>query len=100
MKIDLAKARAVEKMTETRRALAGIGLAKNAITGVRENLLRHGSPSPSTVGVPLSDVSAYIADEQGFASPEGETGGLLLRGSNVFRGCSRAPEMTPEAFRH
>lgn len=48
---------------------------------------------PGTVGTPLPGVSARI-DESG------ESGELLVRGSNVFSGYWRAPEKTAESFVH
>jgi malonyl-CoA/methylmalonyl-CoA synthetase len=53
-----------------------------------------GERIPGTVGTPLPGVSARIDRESG------ESGELLVRGSNVFSGYWRAPEKTAESFVH
>jgi malonyl-CoA/methylmalonyl-CoA synthetase len=52
-----------------------------------------GERVPGTVGTPLPGVSARI-------DVSGESGELLVRGSNVFSGYWRAPEKTAESFVH
>ena len=52
-----------------------------------------------TVGPPLPDVEARIRDEDGKILPQGEIGGLEVRGPNVFSGYWRMPEKTREEFR-
>lgn len=51
-----------------------------------------------TVGVPLPGVSVRIVDEAGTESPVGETGAILLKGPNIFRGYWQMPEKTKEDF--
>lgn len=53
---------------------------------------------PGTVGVPLPGVSARICDTDGNPLPDGETGEVFLRGSNVFQGYWNDPEKTAQAF--
>lgn len=51
-----------------------------------------------TVGVPLPGVGVRIVDEAGAESPVGETGAILLKGPNIFRGYWQMPEKTKEEF--
>lgn len=54
---------------------------------------------PGTVGTPLPGVSVRVVDrETGENLAPGETGELLVRGSNVFAGYRNAPEKTAESF--
>lgn len=57
-----------------------------------------GPRRPGTVGTPLPGVSARIVDAEGRDLPSGETGELLVRGSNVFEGYWRSPEKTAASF--
>jgi malonyl-CoA/methylmalonyl-CoA synthetase len=52
----------------------------------------------ATVGLPLPGVSVRIAGDDDRPLPEGATGGIQIRGSNVFRGYWRMPERTREEF--
>ena len=53
-----------------------------------------------TVGFPLPGVSVRIADPaNGGALPQGETGGIEVKGPNVFQGYWRMPEKTASEFR-
>jgi len=51
-----------------------------------------------TVGFPLPDVALRIADEQDNALPDGQVGGIQIRGANVFAGYWRMPEKTRDEF--
>ncbi len=51
-----------------------------------------------TVGLPLPGVSVRIVDEAGAESATGETGAILLKGPNIFRGYWQMPEKTKEDF--
>jgi malonyl-CoA/methylmalonyl-CoA synthetase len=51
-----------------------------------------------SVGFPLSGVSVRIADDRDHALPRGETGGIQIKGENVFAGYWRMPEKTREDF--
>ena len=53
---------------------------------------------PGTVGTPLPGVSIRIVDPEDRDVPPGETGELLVRGSNVFEGYWRDPEKTAASF--
>ena len=53
-----------------------------------------------TVGFPLPGVDLRIADpETGRELPQGETGGIEVKGPNVFSGYWRMPEKTKAEFR-
>lgn len=58
----------------------------------------HGERRGGTVGFPLPGVSVRIADERDRSLPGGETGGIQVRGENVFAGYWRMPEKTREEF--
>ena len=51
-----------------------------------------------TVGFPLPGVALRIADEQDHALPDGEIGGIQIKGENVFAGYWHMPEKTREEF--
>ncbi|HVY08303.1 MAG TPA: malonyl-CoA synthase [Burkholderiales bacterium] len=51
-----------------------------------------------TVGFPLPGVSLRIADAADRPLPQGEIGGIQIRGDNVFAGYWRMPEKTCEEF--
>jgi malonyl-CoA/methylmalonyl-CoA synthetase len=51
-----------------------------------------------TVGFPLPGVSARIADENDRQLPDGEVGGIQIKGENLFAGYWRMPEKTREEF--
>jgi malonyl-CoA/methylmalonyl-CoA synthetase len=53
---------------------------------------------PGTVGTPLPGVSIRIVDSEDRDLPPGETGELLVKGSNVFEGYWRDPEKTAASF--
>jgi malonyl-CoA/methylmalonyl-CoA synthetase len=51
-----------------------------------------------TVGFPLPGVALRVVDHEGKPLPVGETGGIQVRGPNVFTGYWRMPEKTAEEF--
>ncbi len=51
-----------------------------------------------TVGPALPGVGLRVRDEQGQAVPQGQIGGIEVRGPNVFKGYWRMPEKTAEEF--
>jgi malonyl-CoA/methylmalonyl-CoA synthetase len=51
-----------------------------------------------TVGFPLPGVSLRVCADDGRELPRGETGGIQVRGPNVFKGYWRMPEKTAEEF--
>jgi malonyl-CoA/methylmalonyl-CoA synthetase len=52
-----------------------------------------------TVGFPLPGVALRIADDSGKPLPQGEVGGIEVRGENVFKGYWRMPDKTKAEFR-
>ncbi|HVY00129.1 MAG TPA: malonyl-CoA synthase [Pseudorhodoplanes sp.] len=52
-----------------------------------------------TVGFPLPGVELRIAGEDGKLLPQGEVGGIEVRGPNVFKGYWRMPDKTRAEFR-
>ncbi|RED52221.1 malonate--CoA ligase [Aestuariispira insulae] len=58
-----------------------------------------GARIAGTVGFPLPDVEARIADENGKLLPPGENGILEIRGPNLFQGYWQMPEKTAGEFR-
>jgi malonyl-CoA/methylmalonyl-CoA synthetase len=68
-------------------------------TGMLTSNPYDGPRLPGTAGFPLPDVSLRIADGQGREVPRGETGGIEVKGPNVFKGYWRLPEKTREEFR-
>ncbi len=55
---------------------------------------------PGTVGMALPGVSVRVADPgTGAVLPQGQTGGIEVKGPNVFQGYWRAPEKTAAEFR-
>ena len=58
----------------------------------------HGERRGGTVGPPLPGVSVRVADAADQALPTGETGGIQIRGPNVFAGYWGMPDKTREEF--
>jgi malonyl-CoA/methylmalonyl-CoA synthetase len=54
---------------------------------------------PGSVGVPLPGVELRIAGKDGEVIPQGEIGGIEVRGPNVFKGYWRMPDKTAAEFR-
>ena len=51
-----------------------------------------------TVGLPLPGVGLRVHDDKGRPLPTGETGGIEVKGPNVFKGYWRMPEKTADEF--
>ena len=58
-----------------------------------------GDRVPGSVGCALPGVAVRVADATGKELPRGETGGVEVRGPNVFSGYWRLPERTRQDFR-
>jgi malonyl-CoA/methylmalonyl-CoA synthetase len=58
-----------------------------------------GPRKPGTVGLPLPGVEVRIVDENANTVPNGEIGGIEVRGPNVFKGYWRMPEKTAAELR-
>jgi malonyl-CoA/methylmalonyl-CoA synthetase len=62
---------------------------------------RHGGSAErrgGSVGFPLPGVALRVMGENGQSVPQGEIGGIQVRGPNVFKGYWRMPEKTAEEF--
>jgi malonyl-CoA/methylmalonyl-CoA synthetase len=51
-----------------------------------------------TVGLPLPGVGVRVHDDKGRPLPNGEIGGIEVKGPNVFKGYWRMPEKTADEF--
>ncbi|WP_370323915.1 AMP-binding protein [Euzebya sp.] len=74
-----------------RYGMTEIGMA---LSNPHDGLRRAG-----TVGRPLPGVEVRVVDDIGRDVPDGEAGGLLVRGDGMFRGYWGRPDATAEAFR-
>jgi amino acid adenylation domain-containing protein len=54
---------------------------------------------PESVGIPMPNEEVFILDEHGQEVEPGETGELVIRGSNVMQGYWNDPETTARTFR-
>jgi malonyl-CoA/methylmalonyl-CoA synthetase len=68
-------------------------------TGMNSSNPLAGERRAGTVGLPLPGVEIRVADADGRQLPAGETGGIEVRGPNVFKGYWRMPEKTAEDMR-
>lgn len=67
-------------------------------TGMNTSNPVDGPRLAGTVGLPLPGVTIRIVDARGQDVAPGETGSLLVKGDNVFRGYWNKPEKTAEEF--
>ena len=58
-----------------------------------------GQRKPGTVGLPLPGVELRLAGADGTPTAEGETGGIEVRGPNLFKGYWNMPEKTAQEIR-
>jgi acyl-CoA synthetase (AMP-forming)/AMP-acid ligase II len=58
------------------------------------------SEKKGSIGIPVPNVDAFIADEKGDRLPPGEVGQIVGRGSNVMRGYWNDPEGTARVLRN
>ncbi len=68
-------------------------------TGMNTSNPLDGERRLGTVGFPLPGVELRVADDDGCAVPQGETGIIEVRGDNVLKGYWNNPEKTAAAFR-
>ncbi|MEP9398880.1 malonyl-CoA synthase [Mesorhizobium sp. KR2-14] len=68
-------------------------------TGMNTSNPYEGERRAGTVGFPLPGTEIRIADDSGQPLPNGEIGGVEVRGPNVFAGYWRLPEKTKTEFR-
>jgi len=67
-------------------------------TGMNTSNPLEGERRPGTVGPPLPGVAVRVVNERDEDLPPGETGQLLVKGDNVFKGYWRLPEKTAAEF--
>jgi len=54
---------------------------------------------PSSVGKAMPNCEVFVVDEAGREVPPGQTGELIIRGSNVMQGYWADPELTAKTYR-
>lgn len=74
----------------------GYGLTETAPTLTSNRMTPR--PKPGSVGQPLPGVELRIVDERGEDVELGDTGEIVVRGPNVFKGYWRQPDETERAF--
>ena len=74
----------------------GYGLTETAPTLTSNRMQPR--PKPGSVGAPLPDVELRIVDEAGNDVELGDTGEIVVRGPNVFKGYWQQPEETERVF--
>lgn len=72
--------------------------------GMTETCMNTSNPydglrKPGTVGLPLPGVALRLADADGNPVPQGEPGGIEVRGPNLFKGYWQMPEKTAADMR-
>jgi len=67
-------------------------------TGMTASNPLDGERRPGTVGLPLPGVQTRIVDPDDRDLPAGETGQLLVKGDNIFKGYWRLPDKTTAEF--
>ena len=67
-------------------------------TGMIASNPLHGERRPGTVGFPLPGVAVRVTDSADRSVAAAQTGGIQVRGENVFSGYWRNPEKTREEF--
>jgi long-chain acyl-CoA synthetase len=55
---------------------------------------------PSSVGKAMPNCEVFVVDENGNEAAPGETGELVVRGSNVMQGYWKDPELTAKTYRN
>lgn len=79
------------------RVLEGYGLSETAPVACFNHFAR--PAKPGTVGQPIFGVEVKCVDENDQEVPRGESGEVVIRGSNVMKGYYKRPEATAEALR-
>jgi len=74
------------------------GMSETAMLTSNPYAPADGERKGGTVGFPLPGVDLRVVDDQGAPVPQGEIGGIQVRGPNVFKGYWRMPEKTAEEF--
>jgi malonyl-CoA/methylmalonyl-CoA synthetase len=74
------------------------GMSETAMLTSNPYRAEDGERRGGTVGFALPGVDLRVVDDAGQAVPQGEIGGIQVRGPNVFQGYWRMPEKTAEEF--
>jgi malonyl-CoA/methylmalonyl-CoA synthetase len=74
------------------------GMSETAMLTSNPYAPEQGERRGGTVGFPLPSVSVRVSDEKGGLCPDGEIGGIEVKGPNVFAGYWRMPEKNKEEF--
>ncbi len=74
------------------------GMSETAMLTSNPYRPEQGERRGGTVGFPLPGVSLRVCGDDGRELPQGEIGGIQVRGPNVFKGYWRMPEKTAEDF--
>jgi malonyl-CoA/methylmalonyl-CoA synthetase len=74
------------------------GMSETAMLTSNPYRAADGERRGGTVGFPLPGVDLRVVDDAGQPVPQGEIGGIQVRGPNVFQGYWRMPEKTAEEF--
>ena len=74
------------------------GMSETAMLTSNPYRTEEGERRGGTVGFPLPGVDLRVVDDAGQPVPQGEIGGIQVRGPNVFQGYWRMPEKTAEEF--
>ncbi len=99
MNIDQANAQAVERMMEARPMLIGMGVARDVIPGMKDNLLLHAGP-PITwerMSGPLRGAVIGALIFEGRAKNEADARALVERGQVAFEPCHHHAAVGPMA---
>ena len=72
------------------------GMSETAM--LTSNPYQGGERRGGTVGFALPGVSLRVHDDEGKSLPDGEIGGIQVKGPNIFQGYWRMPEKTAEEF--
>ena len=74
------------------------GMSETAMLTSNPCRAADGTRRGGTVGRPLPGVALRVQDDAGQTLAQGETGGIQVRGPNVFQGYWRMPDKTREEF--
>ncbi|MBI5301180.1 MAG: DUF1116 domain-containing protein [Chloroflexi bacterium] len=99
MNIDQANAQAVERMMQARPVLIGMGIARDVIPGMRDNLLLHAGP-PITwdrMSGPLRGAVIGALIFEGLAKTEDDVRAIVARGEIAFEPCHHHAAVGPMA---
>ncbi len=80
------------------RIVERYGMSETLMLASNPYFPEQGQPIAGTVGVPLPGVGVRVVNDTGDECSAGDTGGVQVRGPNVFSGYWRLPDKTREEF--